>query len=75
MLIDERLAKARELIELGKTYLPLLARQRAAEEEATILEHQPAEPATVRKKQKPAADPQDVVSDNDEPLWKEEWSS
>lgn len=43
MPIEERLAKARELMEFGKAYLPLLARQRAEEEARMLLEHQQAD--------------------------------
>ena len=44
MPVEERLARARELIELGKAYLPLLAKVRA-EQEAKMIEHEPSEVA------------------------------
>jgi len=44
MPVEERLARARELIELGKAYLPLLAKVRA-EREAKVIDHEPAEVA------------------------------
>jgi len=44
MPTEERLARARELIELGKGYLPLLAKVRA-EQEAKVIGHEPAEVA------------------------------
>jgi hypothetical protein len=44
MPTEERLARARELIELGKGYLPLLAKVRA-EREAKVIGHEPAEVA------------------------------
>src|SRR6516225_2412526 len=38
MTPDERLARARELIEMGRQYLPLLARHRAEQEK--LIEHE-----------------------------------
>jgi len=44
MTRDERLARARELIALGRAYLPLLAKVRAGQK-AKIIEYEPAEVA------------------------------
>jgi hypothetical protein len=40
MPVEERLAKAREIIALGQAYLPLLARQRAEHEQAKVAAEQ-----------------------------------